>query len=122
MKYIALFLSLFAVCSCSRGETLPGKTFTLTDSPVVATLGFDAHENRFFGQVVNNYFGNYTASADTITFSTVGTTMMMGPRDEMDFERTYLDDLHQVQSYALQGDTLTLTLSDGRKLHFKAQP
>lgn len=122
MKYIALFLSLFAVCSCSRGETLPGKTFTLTDFPVAATLGFDAHENRFFGQVVNNYFGNYTASADTITFSTVGSTMMMGPRDEMDFERTYLDDLHQVQSYALQGDTLTLTLSDGRKLHFKAQP
>jgi len=122
MKYSALFLSLFAVCACSRGEPLSGKTFTLTDSPVAATLGFDAHENRFFGRVVNNYFGNYTASADTITFSTVGTTMMMSPRDEMDFERAYLNDLNQVRTYSLQDGTLTLTLENGDKLHFQATP
>ena len=45
--------------------------------------------------------------------------MMMGPREEMEAERHYFENLEKVKTYTLQNDVLALTTSDGKVLEFK---
>ena len=82
------------------------------------TLSFDAHENRYFGKAVNNYFGTYQMNGNTISFGPTASTMMMGPEEDMELESRYFDNLSQVQNYTLTPDTLTLTSGDGKVLVF----
>ena len=82
-------------------------------------MEFSDNGNDYYGQVVNNYFGSYKIFNDKITFSAGGTTMMMGPREEMEAEGRYFADLDKVKSFTLQNDVLTLTTSDGKVLEFK---
>lgn len=127
IKMKKLFSILAGIClfvGCSNaGEqiSLAGKKFVMQNSEAgtTITLEFADSGNDYYGQVVNNYFGSYKIFNDRITFSAGGTTMMMGPREEMEAEGRYFADLTKVKTYTLQNDVLTLTTSDGKVLEFK---
>lgn len=115
-------ICLFVGCS-NAGEqiSLAGKKFVMQNSEAgtTITLEFADSGNDYYGQVVNNYFGSYKIFNDRITFSAGGTTMMMGPREEMEAEGRYFADLDKVRNFTLQNDVLTLITSDGKALEFK---
>ena len=115
-------ICLLAGCS-SAGEqiSLAGKKFAMQNSEAgtTITLEFADSGNDYYGQVVNNYFGSYKIFKDRITFSAGGTTMMMGPREEMEAEGRYFADLDKVRNFTLQNDILTLITSDGKALTFE---
>ena len=127
IKMKKLFSILAGIClfvGCSNaGEqiSLAGKKFVMQNSEAgtTITLEFTDSGNDYYGQVVNNYFGSYKIFNDRITFSAGGTTMMMGPREEMEAEGRYFADLDKVRNFTLQNDVLTLTTSDGKVLEFK---
>lgn len=123
-KLLSLLLGICFLAGCSNaGEqiSLSGKKFVMQNSEAgtTVTLEFSDNGNDYYGQVVNNYFGSYKIFNDKITFSAGGTTMMMGPREEMEAEGRYFADLDKVKSFTLQNDVLTLTTSDGKVLEFK---
>lgn len=115
-------ICLFVGCS-NAGEqiSLAGKKFVLQNAEggATVTLEFSDSGNDYYGQVVNNYFGSYKISENRITFNAGGTTMMMGPRSEMEAERRYFADLDKVRNFTLQNDILTLITSDGKALTFE---
>lgn len=115
-------ICLFVGCS-NAGEqiSLAGKKFVMQNSEAgtTVTLEFADSGNDYYGQVVNNYFGSYKIFNDRITFSAGGTTMMMGPREEMEAEGRYFADLDKVRNFTLQNDILTLITSDGKALTFE---
>lgn len=127
IKMKKLFSILAGIClfvGCSNaGEqiSLAGKKFVMQNSEAgtTITLEFADSGNDYYGQVVNNYFGSYKIFNDRITFSAGGTTMMMGPREEMEAEGRYFADLDKVRNFTLQNDVLTLITSDGKALEFK---
>lgn len=119
-KIFAVILMLFTVTAC-QSENIQGNEYQLmdTNSKIPITLAFSKDENRFFGKAVNNYFGSYTLTKKNITFSQVGSTMMMGAPDEMAAEQQYFQDLSTVTGYQVDKNTLTLILKDNKKLIFK---
>lgn len=127
IKMKKLFSILAGIClfvGCSNaGEqiSLAGKKFVMQNSEAgtTITLEFTDSGNDYYGQVVNNYFGSYKIFNDRITFSAGGTTMMMGPREEMEAEGRYFADLDKVRNFTLQNDVLTLITSDGKALTFE---
>ena len=127
IKMKKLFSILAGIClfvGCSNaGEqiSLAGKKFVMQNSEAgtTITLEFTDSGNDYYGQVVNNYFGSYKIFNDRITFSAGGTTMMMGPREEMEAEGRYFADLDKVRNFTLQNDILTLITSDGKTLTFE---
>ena len=121
---LSLLLGICFLAGCSNSVeqiSLSGKKFVMQNSEAgtTVTLEFSDNGNDYYGQVVNNYFGSYKIFNDKITFSAGGTTMMMGPREEMEAEGRYFTDLDKVKSFTLQNDVLTLTTSDGKVLEFK---
>ena len=123
-KFLGLLAGICLLAGCSSaGEqiSLAGKKFVLQNSEAdtTVTLQFADSGNDYYGQVVNNYFGSYKIFNDKITFSAGGTTMMMGPREEMEAEGRYFADLDKVRNFTLQNDILTLITSDGKALTFE---
>ena len=112
------FILLLFLSACKPEPTLKGQEFILRQPDLEITLSFDAHENRYFGKAVNNYFGTYQMNGNTISFGPTASTMMMGPEEDMTLEADYFEDLSKVQSYALTPSTLTLTSENGDTLVF----
>lgn len=121
-KLWSILLGICFLAGCSNAEesvSLAGKDFVMQNAENGATITLGFSDNDYHGQVVNNYFGSYKTSGSNITFGAGGSTMMMGPREEMEAERHYFADLAKVKTYTLQNDVLTLTTSDGKILEFK---
>ncbi len=113
---------LLVVTACSsQPESFKGKDYKMVDAMNGAdiTLAFSNKDNRFFGKVVNRYFGSYTTEGDKIEFGPAGATMMMGPQPLMEAEQNYLSSLPQVKTFALDGKKLTLKMADGKELVFE---
>lgn len=123
-KFLMMLLGICFLTGCSNTVeqiSLAGKKFVMQNSEAgtTVTLEFADSGNDYYGQVVNNYFGSYKIFNDKITFSAGGTTMMMGPREEMEAEGRYFADLDKVRNFTLQNDILTLITSDGKALTFE---
>ncbi len=120
-KFLTLFAAVLALSSCFKSDTFKGKEYKLlnTDGKILITLGFDKDENRFFGSVVNRYFGTYTVDGDKISLETAGSTMMAGPETEMMVEQQYLDVLPTVQTFAFDDGKLVLTTDKDEILTFE---
>lgn len=117
-KLLLTILLLCGVSACSKSdETIIGKTFALLPEKVI-TITFDAKENRFYGQAVNNYFGEYKLNKNTITLELQGATMMAASESEMKKETDYFQNLGKIKSYSLKDKTLELT-GDGVKLQYE---
>ncbi len=121
-KLLSLMFALTLTAACSVQEnSFKGKEYKMNDAANNAeiTLGFDAKESRFFGRVVNNYFGQYEMDGNTIKFGPAGATMMAGPENLMKAESQYLMTLPTVNSFVLEGQKLTLKTADGKELVFE---
>lgn len=98
MKKIILstvLLSLvLAGCRAGNMETLlDKKEYKLAANPKI-TIGFD-NGSVFGSSGVNRYIGSYKIKDGSITFSNLGSTMMMGPQEDMDNETKYLSSLKE---------------------------
>ena len=121
-KLLSCIFALILTAACSAQEnSFKGKEYKMNDAVNKAeiTLGFDKTENRFFGIVVNNYFGQYEIDGNTIKFGPAGATMMAGPENLMKAESQYLMTLPNVNAFVLEGQKLTLKTSDGKELIFE---
>ena len=121
-KLLSCIFALILTAACSAQEnSFKGKEYKMNDAVNKAeiTLGFDKTENRFFGKVVNNYFGQYEIDGNTIKFGPAGATMMAGPENLMKAESQYLMTLPNVNAFVLEGQKLTLKTSDGKELIFE---
>jgi len=61
----------------------------------------------------NNYFGDYTADDDQLSFGPTGSTMMACPDPQMTQEQTYLIALGGVTSYTMTDEQLTMANEAG---------
>lgn len=91
----AVLLSLvLAGCRAGNMETLlDKKEYKLAANPKI-TIGFD-NGSVFGSSGVNRYIGSYKIKNGSITFSNLGSTMMMGPQEDMDNETKYLSSLKE---------------------------
>lgn len=93
--FSSVLLSLFLL-GCKAGnmeEILNKKEYKLASNPKI-TIGFD-NGSVFGSSGVNRYIGSYTIKDGSITFSNLGSTMMMGPQEDMDNETKYLAGLKE---------------------------
>ncbi len=103
-------------------EVFIGKEYVLQGEYKEHNITINFGENDFFGFAgVNRYFGGYVAKGNTLTFSNVGMTKMMGPQDKMTAEDEFINNLNQVDAYTLTKDTLVLKTSGGKTLEFKSK-
>jgi heat shock protein HslJ len=96
--------------------TLNGEPIPYVDGHPITML-FD--ETGVGGQAAcNQYFGGYELSGSEISFSELGQTMMAClPEEVMDSEAAYLEALASVDSFGIDGNTMTLT-GEGVELVF----
>ena len=90
----------------------PGNTTPA--APDVDTSIVFKEDGKIEGNVgCNGFGGDYTVDGNTITFGPIVSTLMFceGPVGEQ--ETTTLNVLVETASYTLDGDTLTITSSDG---------
>ena len=128
-KIFITILMCLTIIGCKEDKITQNKTtsikgieYILTDTPdnAIITLTFSEKDNRYFGQVINRYFGTYEIKTDNnLALSGAASTMMAGPRDLMQLEQEYLIKLSKVIGYEVSGETLTLHLSDGQTLVYK---
>lgn len=93
--FSSVLLSLFLL-GCKAGnmeEMLNKKEYKLASNPKI-TIGFD-NGSVFGSSGVNRYIGSYKIKDGSITFSNLGSTMMMGPQEDMDNETKYLAGLKE---------------------------
>ncbi len=122
MKKILATLLMIFLTACSK-PTFQGNTYVLTTSPknLPITLSFSDTDNKFSGKAVNNYFGTYTLNGQQITFSQIGSTMMMGEPSQMTAETTYFQELAQVRSFRIANNYLVLILENKKELLFEKE-
>ena len=123
-KLLALFSLVLLVSGCYGKPAFKGKSYQLLEAQNNAKviLEFAQDENRYFGSVVNRYFGTYELDGDKIKFGPAGVTMMMGPEDQMEAEYNYLQILPRIVSYKMVGSNLILVTDNGQELDFKEIP
>ena len=121
---ILTVLLIVAGCSSQPEPTFKGKLYQLREAQnnAVITLGFAADEPRFYGKVVNNFFGSYTFDGAAITFGPAGATMMMGPEPLMEAEQNFLGILPRIKSFKMDGKNLILITDNGQELVFDEIP
>jgi heat shock protein HslJ len=122
---------LVSVTACGGSETeqdpaaLQGE-WSLAESSVAAvdvslagiTASFDGSRISGFSGV-NQYTGTYTADADgSFSAGPLAATLMAGPEALMDVEAAYLGMLETVETFAVDGERLTLTTEEGETLVF----
>ncbi|MBR5130094.1 MAG: META domain-containing protein [Alphaproteobacteria bacterium] len=128
-KFLTAILMCLTVLGCKEEvvvqkstPTIKGVEYILTDTPndTTITLTFSGEDNRYFGKVLNNYFGSYEMQDNGhLTLSGAASTMMAGPRDLMQLEQEYLIKLNKVREYKINEEILTLYLTDGQTLIYK---
>lgn len=132
---LALAGLLLAACAAPTPTPTPepapvtglgGTSWTLTEldgaapeagSP--ATLEFLADGSVAGTTGCNRYFGGFTADAASLTFGQMGSTKMACEPALMEQENRYLEVIGRAASYAVAGDTLTITADDGATLVFQ---
>ena len=128
-KFLIAVLMCLMVLGCKEEAiaqkstpTIKGVEYVLMDTPnnATITLTFSREDNRYFGKVLNNYFGSYEMQdSGYLVLSGAASTMMAGPRDLMQLEQDYFIKLSKVAGYETNGEILTLHLSDGQTLVYK---
>lgn len=118
MRFV-FWAGLLLLTGC-RPESFKGNEYLLQENDgVEITLAFAPAEERFFGKVVNRYFGTYQTQGNRLAFGAVASTLMMGTEEAMKAEQEHFANLAAVREYAAEKDRLILILSDGRRLIFR---
>lgn len=124
-KLWTLMMACGVLGACAKEPaTITESEYRLNGTPedITITLGFKPAEKRFYGKVVNSYFGGYTVDGNRITFNGVGSTMMMGPKEAMEAEQAYFQALQTVTAFKKDGKRLILTTDKGEEMTFQESP
>ena len=119
-KIAAIICLLLAACTSEPLKFTPG-TYEIINFPQKngLTISFSA-DGKVNGKVVNYYMGNYELKENNgISLEQIGTTMMMGPENEMKAEQELLQQLEKIKSYEVQEKYLVLKDSDGLQMILK---
>ncbi len=118
---VLVILLALGACSSEPEQSFKGKEYKLLQAQNNAniTLGFASAENRYFGKIVNNYFGTYELNENKIKFGPAGSTMMMGPQSEMEAEQNFLQILPRIVSWHFVDKNLVLVTDNGQELGFE---
>jgi lactoylglutathione lyase len=65
---------------------------------------------------INRVMGDYRLDGPNLAFGPLATTMMAGPPEQMERERTFLAELARVEGWSVDGDQLVLRDSNGVEL------
>lgn len=119
--WVLLVLLSLGACSSESEQSFKGKEYKLLQAQNGAniTIGFAPQENRYFGKIVNNYFGAYELDGDKIKFGPAGSTMMMGPQSEMEAEANFLQILPRITNWHFVDKNLVLVTDNGQELGFE---
>jgi heat shock protein HslJ len=132
LRFIALAGLLFAAaCSGLRSsdpEQLEGTRWKLVNLDVQQPLPDTEITAEFNEGVVggtsscNSYSGTYQLDAETIEVGEMTMTLMacIEPEGIMEQEQLYLQYLGNAQTFAVDGDQLTIGTADGKTLTFSA--
>lgn len=130
MKKISIIAAAIALCSCSatkttdtavdlNGEwdivTVDGNAVDTTKTEFRPTLGFDTAKNNVFGCAGCNSINGKAkvdAAKQTITFSEIGTTLMLCAN--MEYEQQILKALESVKGYKAGKGCVELTNGSGK--------
>lgn len=120
MKKLLMLICAFFMFGCTNNKQIFSGEYKLQNSPEDAQITLMFENQEFSGSSgVNRYFGNFTHTETNIKFNNMGMTMMMGPKELMDAEQTYLKSLEKADSYTYNNGILTLKNSTGAELIFK---
>lgn len=130
MKKISIIAATIALCSCSatkttdaavdlNGEwdivTVDGTAVDTTKTEFRPTLGFDTAKNNVFGCAGCNSINGKAkvdAAKQTISFSEIGTTLMLCAN--MEYEQQILKALESVKGYKAGKGCVELTNGSGK--------
>lgn len=130
MKKISIIAAAIALCSCSatkttdtavdlNGEwdivTVDGNAVDTTKTEFRPTLGFDTAKNNVFGCAGCNSINGKAkvdAAKQTISFSEIGTTLMLCAH--MEYEQQILKALESVKGYKAGKGCVELTNGSGK--------
>ncbi len=130
MKKISIIAAAIALCSCSatkttdtavdlNGEwdivTVDGNAVDTTKTEFRPTLGFDTAKNNVFGCAGCNSINGKAkvdAAKQTISFSEIGTTLMLCAN--MEYEQQILKALESVKGYKAGKGCVELTNGSGK--------
>ena len=119
-KILFMLMFLLAACSQNNSDTLKIGSYKMLNSmhdvPVILSFSEDGSLN---GKVVNIIMGQYELKGNNIVISPTGTTMMMGPQQEMEAEQNFIQALLLVKSYKMQGNNLILEMENGSEMGFE---
>ncbi len=127
----ATFALCAAMCSCgSKNDSttlapsdIPGK-WIITQAGELSTeqaeqqpyINFTDSGTINGSAAVNTFFGNYTTDGDTIAFTQLGITSMMGDDGNMDIEAAVVQALNNGKSLEMQDNTLIIKDAQGISL------
>jgi len=127
----AVAIALLAAACSSSGDTMPtdyswqlteiaGADGTMSTPITIPTLAFEG--DQVAGNAsCNQYFGPYEIDGSSITFGLLATTQMFcGEPGVMDQEAVYLTALATVDTWSMDGETLTLLSGDTPLLVYAA--
>ena len=120
MRYLFLVFFIFLV-GCQKEELTPvGKEYQLVnfDSPVPITLGFNP-DGRFYGKVLNDYWGQYHIHDATISFSGITNTMKSGTKPQRRAEKEYFDSLTNGHTFEIKEEELKIFFDEKGVLIFQ---
>ena len=129
MKKISIIAAAIALCSCSATKTtdaavdlngewdivkVGGNAVDTTKTEFRPTLGFDTAKNNVFGCAGCNSINGKAkvdAAKQTISFSEIGTTLMLCAN--MEYEQQILKALESVKGYKAAGGKGCVELTNG---------
>ena len=123
-KYVFVLLVLLILSACSGGNKASvvgtwkldsyGDPANLTPAAPEVNTSIEFKDGRMTGNVgCNGFGGKYTVDGKEIKFSGMISTLMFCEGPVGDQETTTLNVLHETATFALNGDTLTITSQDG---------
>lgn len=120
-KFLNIFTALFFMSSCANNTPdIYNKNYVMNENGVNISLQL-SKDGSYSGKIVNNYFGNYEQDGNKIKFLLAGSTMMMGPRNEMEVEGRFFEILQKISSFDIKNNELLFNTSDGKTLKFIEQ-
>lgn len=118
---ISALLVLTVACGVT-GSPLAGTSWNLTTYHAGgATMHFSAFDNSVKGWTgCNTFKGDYSTKGDSLSFTSLGWTEAGCPTNELrEQEAALLEGLIDVQEWAVNGFSLTLTTEEGTVLRFE---
>jgi heat shock protein HslJ len=122
-----ILVAAASLAACVSGNSLAGTTWTLVSygdaasttaaaAGVETSLTFNKDGTVGGNMGCNGFGGEYSVKGETVKFKNLFSTMMACEEPRMSQETTTFSMMNGDVTYAIDGNTLTLTASDGRVL------